>query len=206
MASDWDIAKATGKCAVSGQPFAEGESYFAVLIEGTDGLERRDYSLDAWDGPPENTFCYWRARVPVREKKPTVIAVDQNVLVHLFRKLEDEEAELKQQFRFVLALLLMRKKRLKMVKTFRQDGKEYWNMLLADDKSEHVVHNPHMTAGQIDQLSEKLKALLSGEVEVIEDLGETGATLSEQADIHEEEEPGESGDNVSQNNESSAQA
>jgi hypothetical protein len=133
-------------------------------------MQRKDYSLEAWEGPPEGSFCYWRARVPVKEKKSGQIVIDQNVLVHLFRQLEDEESEMKQQFRFVLALLLMRKRRLKLDGTLREEGKEYWKMRLTDDQSVHKVLNPELKNEQVDRLSAQLTAILSGEVEAIEAL------------------------------------
>lgn len=184
MANDWELARTTGRCAVTDRVFAEGEPYYAVLFEGPSGLERRDYSPEAWNGPPEGTFCYWRGRVPVREKKPAALEIDPQMLTQLFLGLEDDPSEPKQQFRFVLALLLMRKRLLRFEQAVRQGGQEYWQMRLMSDKSLHQVLNPRLNDEQIARLSAQLTALLSGEVEAMEVLTEPGDSVERTGEQH----------------------
>lgn len=170
MASDWEISKTTGRCAITHRAFSEGEAYFAALFETPEGPERRDYAVEAWTTPPPGCFCYWRARVPVREEKANPVAVDHETLIHLFCRLEDEESEMKQQFRFVLALLLMRKRRLKFQQRVREGEREYWQMRLVRDDSIHRVLNPRLTDEEVERLGGQLTAILSGEVHAIESL------------------------------------
>ncbi len=167
MVEDWEISRTTGKCAASERPLAEGEAYYAVLMETPTGFERRDYAEDAWKGPPEGTFCYWRGRVPVREKKPGTYAVDTTILTQLFTQLEETQSESKQQLRFVLALLLMRKRLLKLDRSIVEEGQEYWIMRMPADQSTHRVLNPKLEKEQIDRLSAQLTAILSGEVDAL---------------------------------------
>jgi hypothetical protein len=174
MSNDWELVRTTGRCAVTGRSFAEGEAYFAALFESPAGLERRDYSLEGWSGPPEGCFCHWRGRIPVREKKPTTLDIDPQMLTQLFVGLEDDPSETRQQFRFVLALLLMRKRLLRFEQADREGGQEHWQMRLASDKSLHRVLNPRLTDEQIARLSAQLTALLSGEVEAVEALEGAG--------------------------------
>ena len=88
MAHEYEISRSTGRCAATQRELKEGEPYFVVLIETVVAFERRDYSVDSWEGPPEGAFCFWRARVPVKKKGPMV--VDHGVLIHLFQRLEHE--------------------------------------------------------------------------------------------------------------------
>src|SRR5262245_51694779 len=50
--SPYPFAKSTGRCAATGQEFAEGASYVATLCEreSSPGMERLDFSLAAWEG------------------------------------------------------------------------------------------------------------------------------------------------------------
>lgn len=168
MANEWEVARATGRCAVTGRSFAEGQAYYAALFENPTGFERRDYSTESWTGPPEGCFCYWRGRVPVRDKKGAVLTFDAETLTRLFLNLEEEESEARQQFRFVLALLLMRKRLLRFEGSHREGDREYWQMRLMADKSLHPVMNPRLTDEQVGRLSEQLKALLTDGVESFE--------------------------------------
>lgn len=175
MVEDWEVSRTTGKCAASERALAEGEAYYAVLLETETGFERRDYAVDAWSGPPEGTFCYWRGRVPIREKKPGTYAVDMAILSQLFTQLEDAQSETKQQLRFVLALLLMRKRLLKLDRSSTEEGQEYWHLRMTSDQSMHRVLNPRLEKEQIERLSAQLTAILSGEVDALRVVEETEA-------------------------------
>lgn len=167
---EYEIARGSGKCTATARELAEGESYYAVLFETAQGFERRDYATDAWTGPPEGHFCYWRAKVPPRHKKPSSVVVDHALLTSFFCRLEDQKSEVRQQFRFVLALLLMRKRILKLDGTTREGEQEWWRLRLVADQSEHTVVNPRLSDEQIEQLSAQLTAILSGDALVIDSL------------------------------------
>jgi hypothetical protein len=184
MAADWELARTTGQCAATGRRFEEGEAYYAALFETPAGFERRDYCLEAWAGPPEGSFCHWRGRIPVREKKPAALEIDPQMLTQLFVSMEDDLSEARQQFRFVLALLLLRKRLLRFERAVQSDEQEYWQMRLVSDKSVHQVLNPRLTDEQINRLSAQLTALLSGNVETVEELNEAGDSSSRMGEDH----------------------
>lgn len=172
MSNEWEISRATGRCAVTGEPFAEGEWYYVALFDRPEGFERVDYSVAHWTGPPEGAFCCWKGRVPTRERKPATIAIDSALLVNLFCRLEDDPSEMKQKFRFVLALLLMRKRLLKLDHSSRQDDREMWQMRLVNEQSTHQVVNPQLSGQEVDRLSAQLSAILSGDIEAIASIEE----------------------------------
>ena len=91
----------------------EGDEYYAVLLDRGDHFDRADCSAAHWTGPPDGAFSYWKARVPVRAEKKRRLLVDDAVLVSFFTRLAREEESSKQEFRFVLALILMRRRLIK---------------------------------------------------------------------------------------------
>jgi hypothetical protein len=164
--ADWEVERSSGKCAASGRELAEGEEFYAVLFDRNGVLQRVDYSIESWTGPPEGAYCFWKSRVPVKEKKK-VVWVDDDVLVNLFVRLSDEKDDLKIRFRFVLALLLMRKRLLKYEQTVRDGDREYWQMRFVRESTGggvHLVENPQLSDSQIDAVSAQLRAILQGEV------------------------------------------
>jgi len=163
MTGDFEFGKSTGRCAATGRPLAEGESYYAVLFARPEGLERLDYSEQGWPGPPDGHFCFWRARVPIREKTTRAIPISHELLTSLFQRLEEADSVMKQQFRFVLALLLLRKRLLKFEQTVRDQDQEYWQLRLVSDQSVHQVLNPRLTEAEVERLSGQLTAILSGD-------------------------------------------
>ncbi|MBI1826847.1 MAG: hypothetical protein HY287_11375 [Planctomycetes bacterium] len=159
---DWQIEGARGKCARTGRALPEGEEFYTVLYEDGESFRREDISLDAWEGPPEGSFCHFKTRVPVKAKKRRLL-VDDEVLVGLFQRLAEETDALRIQFRFVLALILMRKRILRYDSSGVADGVETWQMNLASDQSTHRVVNPQLTDEQIDGVSAQLSAILHGD-------------------------------------------
>jgi hypothetical protein len=108
--------RSAGVCAASGRAFSAGERFIAALVEreGSEDLERQDFSVEAWgEGArpkaPCVLFAFWSSRYEVSEKKSTMLLGDEE-LVDLFAQLEGAEASKQQAFRYVLALHLMRRK------------------------------------------------------------------------------------------------
>lgn len=163
MAQQWQIESATGHCSVTGRALAEGEEFYAVLFEDGESFRRADYSLDAWEGPPEGAFSYFKSRVPVKEKRKRLL-VDDEVLINFFLRLGDETEPLRVQFRFVLALILLRKRLLRYDGSATEGGVDVWRMTLMPDKTEHRVVNPDLTDEQIEGVSQQLSAILHGDM------------------------------------------
>jgi len=99
-------------CAACGRDFQPGETIRAYLYEFPEGYERRDYCANC--RPPDEPFAIgsWQTRRPQPTAKKTS-AFDREAIYRFFEQLEDADTPEKQRLRFVLALLLWRKKVLK---------------------------------------------------------------------------------------------
>lgn len=144
-----------------------------VLLEGAgeEELDRLDFSARAWEGgarAPEDrkVFATWRtvAHEPGR-KADAVISADG--LLDLFEQLADAEEPRRVAFRYVLALLLMRKRQLEYVGS--RDGKLLVLPRGAEEGTEPTrVHDPQ-AAGELD---ESALAELVEQVEQVLDSGD----------------------------------
>lgn len=173
MTSEWDLGPAKGRCAVTGRTLQEGEEFYTVLFQEGEALRRADYSIDSWAGVPDGCFCHFKTRVPVKEKRKQLLA-DNETLLSFFTRLADQNEPLGVHFRFVLALILMRKRLLRYERSFSENGAEVWDMVLTTDRSEHRVVNPRLTDAQIEAVSSQLGAILHGDM---------GAWASSAADL-----------------------
>lgn len=156
---DWSIAKFTGVCARSGRSLGEGEEFVSALISAENEVRRIDFSLTEWNGPPDGALGYFRGRVPTREK-PRRPAVDEVSLFEFFERLRDETDAARVRFRFVLALMLMRKRVLRFEASERTDEGETWVLRAPSDNSMHRVANPELSEEEAKDASEQLAALL----------------------------------------------
>jgi hypothetical protein len=160
---DFEVSRPVGRCFVSGREFAEGELFHSVLFETPQGFERRDYAEECWPGPSEGALCCFQTRLPKREEKRRTF-VDDDALLTFFVRLADCPEEAKQRFRFVLSLILLRKRLLKYERTIRNGEREFWEMRCVRDKSGHKVFNPVLSDAEIQELTGELGAILAGGV------------------------------------------
>ncbi|MEQ9616932.1 MAG: hypothetical protein RLN60_02735 [Phycisphaerales bacterium] len=131
MTISYDLGRRHDACAATGEPLKPGDEFVACLADDpeSDDLLRLDYSAKAWDegarpDPPRAVFACWHAVVPEPGAKPG-FAIDASSLTALFEQLgDDEEANDPRRLalRFVIALMLMRKKHLVFEGQAERDG------------------------------------------------------------------------------------
>ncbi len=160
---EWEIDKPLGQCYGTGKKIEYGEEYFAALVETKEGLQRRDFCADYWQEKKPDVFCYWKTKLPHPDRKKQIF-VDDEMLMAFFERLGKETEQEKINFRFVLALILMRKRRLKYDLSKIEDDKEIWRLRIAGDKQFVEVVNPHLDEEQIGQLSSQIGKILQVEL------------------------------------------
>lgn len=163
MAQQWEVQHATGRCTVTGRDLVEGEEFYTVLTEDGESFTRADISLEAWDGPPEGAFCHFKTRVPMKEKRKRLL-VNNELLKVFFERLAEETEPVRVQFRFVLALILMRKRLLKYNQSSVKNGVEVWDMTMVRDHVEHRVVNPQLNDEQIETVSGQLSSIIHSDM------------------------------------------
>ncbi len=120
-ASPYEISRSQETCAGSGRELAVGEEHVAALLEtaGETTLSKVLYSIDAWDAGaqfPEGAtlFGFWKRRVPeAGESKKTPLVSDDEIF-DLFEQLGEATEDKQIGFRYLLALMLMRKKKIEL--------------------------------------------------------------------------------------------
>ncbi len=161
--ADWEINKPLGQCSGSGRKIEPGEEYFGALVEVEQGLQRRDFCVEFWEREKPQVYCFWKTKLaPPNEKKELFISDD--MLVAFFERLANETEPEKVSFRFVLALVLMRKRRLKYDSTKMEDGREIWQLRMAGEKDLVDVVNPHLDEDQIEQLTSQIGQILQADL------------------------------------------
>jgi len=127
------------------------------------GFERRDFCLQCWETNQPAVFCFWKSTLPEPTAKKRLL-VDDQVLFDFFERLGEETELAKLNFRFVLALILMRKRILKYEQTELRDGQEYWIMGQIREQKKHEVLNPHLDDSHIQEVSEQLSSILQSDL------------------------------------------
>lgn len=104
---DYDVQRCTRRCATTGRELAPGETIYSTLTVAGGQLLRADYAAEAWTGPPEGVLSWWKSQIPARDAKRLHWAPN-DVMLELLAELESQPQ--KSDFRYVLSLLLVRRR------------------------------------------------------------------------------------------------
>lgn len=156
------------------------------------GMVRIDYCEACWDAGKrpgseqeqanKEMFSHWKTLIPTPTEKKRLF-VDDAVLVDVFSRLAEKNNPQDIRFRFVLALILMRKRVLRYEASRpwvspEQNGEvggvmggaEEWDMILRGSEKENrepeavKVINPNLTPEQIGEVSVQLSQILAEDV------------------------------------------
>jgi hypothetical protein len=121
--SSYKLGRFIGVCAATDRTLEPGTECIACLCEPTEadieagalGLVRLEYSVEAWESGsrPQALFSWWLTRVPEADG-PRRVLVDDDALLDLFDRLGSEGDDRRLGFRWVLGLILVRKKLLRL--------------------------------------------------------------------------------------------
>ena len=171
--SDYRVGRPTGVCAASGETLLPGDECIATLCERIEdeGFDRLDYCPREWSSGtrPDRLFSYWRTTIPASDAKEKIL-VDDSVLMDLFERLSEDTREQRIAFRFILALILMRKRLLRYVRRVNgtnEGGNEIWFMRpKGSDPDSPLIEiiNPQLSEEDIRELSDQLTEVLQGEI------------------------------------------
>lgn len=160
MNSEWSMPRRADACLGCQRRFESGETFQAFLYDTSAGYERRDYCLRC--GPPATPapLGVWKSRrADARAKKSAPF--DREAIYAFFERLEDAHEPNEVQLRFVLALLLWRKKVLKLERTAALVERETWEFVAPRTDTLHRVVRPDLDEEQLERLSNQLEGLLA---------------------------------------------
>ena len=162
--TEYDIQGPARVCAASGRELKPGDRFFAALTENAGKLVRTDYAADAWPGPPANAVAYWASKVPRTDHKPRKAVVNDELLLDCFDRLKDSADPDGLNFRYVGALLLMRRKRFKFEDAIRDERSR--DVLVVRDTRGGAIHHvvdPRLTDEQIAAVQTEVFRVLGWE-------------------------------------------
>jgi hypothetical protein len=142
--TEYQIQPNARRCSSSGRELRAGERYFSVLTEESGKFVRRDYAADAWQGPPSGAFSFWAGKLatPDGRRRP---AIDDELLLDCFGRLEGQTEPGRINFRYVVGLLLMRRRRLRLDAAVREDGIEVLYFRCSRTGTKYRVINPALS-------------------------------------------------------------
>lgn len=156
---DYQIQPSTRRCTVTGRELKPGERVYTVLLDEGRQFVRQDFASESWQGPPANAFSFWTGRVPTGQDhhKPRF---DDDLLEECFQKLEGEAEPAKVRFRYVIALLLVRRKRLKFEQTVASGTVETMVLSCVKTGQKYQVIHPRLTEDEMKEVQTEVFRVL----------------------------------------------
>lgn len=161
---NWNIRSRSHVCTHSSAPFADGETFYTALFEDpkTDELVRRDFSLTSWDAlrGELQPFSFWKSVyvAPHTDAKPEM--VEKENAEALLRRLVEEDAPGTENTRYILAVMLERKRILK--QTAKRETEDGEFLIYEQPKTGEVliIRDPELRLDQVEAVQREVSILL----------------------------------------------
>jgi hypothetical protein len=159
--TEWDIQSRSDTCTVCHRPFVDKEAYHTLLSMEPTGYQRRDLcgSCHA-NASRAGVVSYWQGEYKLPAPPPPEPIQKENA-ESLLRKLVESTDPAHAATRYILAVMLERKKVLKHRDTVNdQNGGELLVYEHARSGESFTIPDPHLRLDQLEQVQREVSELL----------------------------------------------
>jgi hypothetical protein len=159
--TEWDIQSRGNACTVCQRPFADKEAYHTLLSIDASGYQRRDLCGGCYaSAPRDGVLSYWQGEYKVPPPPPPE-PIQKETAETLLRKLVESTDPAHAATRYILAVMLERKRILKHRDTVREEnGAELLVYEHARSGESFTIPDPHLRLDELTQVQEEVAALL----------------------------------------------
>ncbi len=164
MKEPWSIKSRTRQCSVTGKTFEPGQKIRTAIFPDSEssGYVRKDFALDSWDSREESElpFSSWITRYEaavIEEKAEDVVDQDPESLLQ--KMVEDDDAQT-ENVRYILAVMLERKKILRETDTQEVPSgilRVYEQRKTGDV---YVIKDPQIPLSDVDKVQTEVREML----------------------------------------------
>jgi hypothetical protein len=162
----WNIKSRAHECSHTGAKFAEGEHFFTALFEDpvTGELSRRDYCTAAWNDLSSSLqpFSFWRTKYEPPQHDAKAEVVEKHSAESLLRRLAEEDNPLTENARYVLAVMLERRKTLRQTATRETAEAKFLIYEHAKTGEVLIIRDPELKLWELAPVQQEVAALLGG--------------------------------------------
>jgi hypothetical protein len=181
LTQEWNIQSRALQCAVSGRPFEKGERVYSALYWREGQYVRVDLNGDSWHARNDNIepLSAWQADfVPPTPPPPETLRKDD--AESLLRRLVAANHSATLNSRYILALMLERKRVLRQIERQHQEGVSTLVYEHLPSGEVWLIEDPGLRLGELKSVQDEVAQLLA-QSEAPTDLvpEETGAVAAE---------------------------
>jgi hypothetical protein len=162
MNQEWSIQSRSTKCSITGEPFRGGEHFYTLLFHEKGELRREDLSEAAWKArdSAREPFSFWRSKFEP-PPPPSPEPLGKQTAEDLLRSYMVEDNAQHANARYILALMLERKRLLRQVEAHKGEKGER-TLIYEHVKTGEVflVPDPELHLDQIEKVQMEVSSLL----------------------------------------------
>jgi len=162
LTQEWNIQARALHCAVSGRPFEKGERIFSALYWREGQYVRVDLGAEAWSARNDNIepLSAWQTDfVPPAPPPPEALRKDD--AESLLRRLMAENAPGMRNARYILALMLERKKVVRQIERQRNEGLSVLVYEHIPTGEVWLIEDPGIRLGELKAIQDEVAHLLA---------------------------------------------
>ena len=162
--NEWNIQSRAHACEACQRPFADKQSYHTVLFDEKQDFRRQDVCHDCWQaqftGVREHTgfISHWQG--VYEAPPPPTEAIQKETAETLLRKLIELNDPRYVPAGYILAVMLERKRILKVKEQFMREGKRVFVYELPRTGDVFTVTDPDLHLDQLEQVQKDVAGLL----------------------------------------------
>jgi len=154
------VAKAVDQCAACSRPLAPGEEYVATVAATPEGFVRQDRCTTCGNVQRGDVFSFWRGKRP-SQKAGALPRLDFDSLLELLRRLEGRDDTSSSRLRWIVTILLLRRRLVQIVNRATTDGVETLEVKPRHDDRVFVVRDPKLSPEDFDSLHDDLSKIFN---------------------------------------------
>lgn len=161
---NWNIRSRSHTCTHSGESFADGDAFYTALFEDekTGELVRGDYSVAAWEAlrGELHPFSFWKGDYEAPHTEVKAEVVEKESAEGLLRRLIEEDNPGSENTRYILAVMLERKKMLKHTATRETEDANFLIYEHPKSGEVYIIRDPGLRLDQVEAVQREVSLLL----------------------------------------------
>ena len=188
---DWNIQSRAHGCQLCAKPFADQQPYHTVLFEEAKELRRSDIcepcAKNSGDSNQRDGFIsHWHGIYEVPPAQP-VDAIQKDTAETILRKLTEQNDPRYAPAAYILAVMLERKRILKVKEQIRRDGQRIFIYEQPKTGDIFTITDPNLHLNQLEAVQRDVAMLLEGGLNLTATPAENAAPAAEPAAVAENE-------------------
>jgi len=161
--NEWNVQKPQKTCFICTKEFIAGDTLYSGIADAGSNFIRKDYCTICWGkSSKDDLFSYWKSVIPQKEEKRKE---NIDAVIDFFKELisNPEWDENRAKIKYILSLILLRRKRLKLIKTFTKADFDVMVFEKSWDGDTVDVRDPKINEQELDTLKIQLEQLFDCE-------------------------------------------